>query len=937
MKKFLYLFLVISFSLSIAQVKDVSPDQKIAPPHPHQTDAIWDVLFNYNLQAISGGGLGKAAVCYIHTLDQIWVSYWNSSVSTYILNFSPAGVLIDSFVIAGVTGARAFTFDGTTVYAGLNTTTIHRINPVTRTSIGTITAPQTVRYLTYDPNANSGAGGLWLGNFTTNLQLISLTGTVLRTWPYASLGVTSIYGGAYDNYSPGGPFLWLWGQGGGAGQPQNIVQINPATGLPTGVQHDVLTDVGLGNPSAIAGGLDCSRDLVPGKIALLGVLQGTPDRLFAYEIAVTDAGPLNAFNLTAPSSGTTVTTFPGSTTPVNITWDTSNANATYKWIFGSPTVPPRLLEVPRGTNSLTLTLGEIDAILAGLSVPQGGSLAGQWDVWAFRNNAPIFDSLKAANGPFAITLARGIPALTPFNLVTPPNGTTIVTSVFNNNPVTINWTRSGQGVTYKWKFGVDVVANPLLTIPSGNGGLDSSLTLVNSAIDVILGGLGLNPGDSIVGQWAVWGYSGNDSLKSAQTYALTLKRQAKGDVLVAYDSTSTNGRVSRDSVAAVLARNNITYDLFNKGGNTSTNAITLRGYKKVFWLGEGTSVMANVQKDSIKAYLNSGTPNSKSNLIIFSEDVGYQLGRAASTYYDLDFVNNYLGWSYLLDRPASGANQGLIGLAINAGVTDSTIGPWPDVLGLFGTTSEALYRFRYDPTAYNAIGNKTTNFEVATFGVDVESLRPAIDSPPGSPVERMVMAAYNYLVIPVELKSFTASIYQNSVRLEWSTASELNNSGFEVERRLQGNEYQTIGFIEGKGTTTEAQNYSFTDVRLASGTYSYRLKQIDFDGTVSYSSSIEVEVTQPVEFSLSQNYPNPFNPTTTINFSLAANARVELKVFDVLGQEVVTLINQQMESGYHEVLLNAAQYSSGVYFYRIEANGIDGKNFTSVKKMILTK
>jgi hypothetical protein len=937
MKKFLYLFLVFSFSLSIAQIKDISPDRKIAPPHPNQTDAIWDVLFDYNLQTISGGSLGKAGVCYVHTLDQIWVSYWNSTVSTYILNFSPAGVLIDSFQIAGVTGTRAFTFDGTTVYAGLNTTTIQRIDPVTRTVIGTIPAPQTVRYLTYDPNANGGAGGLWLGNFSTNLQLISLTGTVLQTWPYASLGVTSIYGGAYDNYSPGGPFLWLWGQGGGQGSPQIIAQINPATGLPTGVQHDVMTDVGLGNPNAIAGGLYSSKDLVPGKIALLGILQGEPDRLFAYEIGVTDAGPLNAFNLTSPPSGASVTTLPGSTTPVTITWDTSNANATYRWIFGSPTVPPRILDVPVGTNSLTLTLGQIDDILASLSVPQGDSVVGQWDVWAYRNNDPDFDSLKSTNGPWAVTLKRGIPALTPFSLVNPPDGITLVTSIFNNNPVTINWTKSGEGATYNWKFGVDVVASPILTVPSGNGGLDTSITLINSDIDGILAGLGLNPGDSVVGQWAVWAYSGSDSLKSTETFAITLKRQAKGDVLVAYDSTLTNGRINRDSVTAVLSRYGITYDLFNKGGNTSTNVISFSGYQKVFWLGEGTSIMSLVQKDSIKAYLNSGTPGNRSNLIIFGEDVGYMLGRAASTYYDLDFVNNYLGWNFLLDRPASGGFQGLIGLAVNTGIADSTIGPWPDVLGLFGTTSEALYHFRFDPTAYNAIGNKTANFEVATFAVDISSLVPAIDSPPGSPVERFVMAAFTYVTIPVELTSFIANVNQNSVRLEWSTASELNNSGFEVERSLAGSEYKVIGFVEGKGTTTETQNYSFTDVRLAAGKYSYRLKQIDFDGTVSYSPVVEVDVTQPLEFNLSQNYPNPFNPSTTIQFSLAVNSKVEMKVFDVLGQEVITLINKDMDAGYHEVAFDASNISSGVYFYRLETTAVNGQNFTSVKKMILTK
>ena len=141
-----------------------------------------------------------------------------------------------------------------------------------------------------------------------------------------------------------------------------------------------------------AGGLDFRDNLVPGKTTLIHLAQGTPDVITVFEVGVLDAGVLAPFNLTAPAAGVTVTSIPASTTPVTISWDTSRAAATYKWIFGAPTVPPRILTVPVGTNSLTLTLGQIDAILAGLGVAQGDSVVGQWDVWAFRNNAPANDS-----------------------------------------------------------------------------------------------------------------------------------------------------------------------------------------------------------------------------------------------------------------------------------------------------------------------------------------------------------------------------------------------------------------------------------------------------------------------------------------------------------------------------------------------------------------
>jgi hypothetical protein len=191
-------------------------------------------------------------------------------------------------------------------------------------------------------------------------------------------------------------------------------------------------------------------------------------------------------------------------------------------------------------------------------------------------------------------------------------------------------------------------------------------------------------------------------------------------------------------------------------------------------------------------------------------------------------------------------------------------------------------------------------------------------------------------VVPVELTSFTASVCQKEVELNWTTATEINNLGFEIERN-SGSEFENVGYIPGFGTTTEQHSYRFTDADLSSGTYTYRLKQIDFDGTFSYSETVEVEVVIPNVYSLSQNYPNPFNPSTKITFTLAANANVSLKVFDVLGQEVVTLINQDLTAGAHTYDFDAASFNSGVYFYRIEANGIDGTNFTNVKKMILLK
>lgn len=197
--------------------------------------------------------------------------------------------------------------------------------------------------------------------------------------------------------------------------------------------------------------------------------------------------------------------------------------------------------------------------------------------------------------------------------------------------------------------------------------------------------------------------------------------------------------------------------------------------------------------------------------------------------------------------------------------------------------------------------------------------------------------------VPVELSFFSANLDGQDILLTWVTATETNNRGFEVQRSNVGGQlsvWETIEFVNGNGTTTLTHSYSFTNKNITPGKYCYRLRQIDFDGSYKYSKEIVVEVTAPIKYSLEQNYPNPFNPTTTISFSLPADAKVSLSVFDVLGREVTTLIKKTMTAGYYDIDFNASAYPSGVYLYRLRAEGdnpASGSNFNSVKKMIVIK
>jgi hypothetical protein len=185
--------------------------------------------------------------------------------------------------------------------------------------------------------------------------------------------------------------------------------------------------------------------------------------------------------------------------------------------------------------------------------------------------------------------------------------------------------------------------------------------------------------------------------------------------------------------------------------------------------------------------------------------------------------------------------------------------------------------------------------------------------------------------IPVELTSFTASVSGTNVTLNWTTATEINNQGFDVQRKSVNSAYESVGFVSGFGTTTEAKSYSFND-EVDNGSYTYRLKQIDFDGSFEYSNEIEVDVNIPAVYSLEQNYPNPFNPSTTINFSIANEGFVKLAVYNTLGQEVMTLVNEVKESGSHSITFDASSLTSGAYFYKLET-----AQFSQTKKMLLAK
>jgi len=191
----------------------------------------------------------------------------------------------------------------------------------------------------------------------------------------------------------------------------------------------------------------------------------------------------------------------------------------------------------------------------------------------------------------------------------------------------------------------------------------------------------------------------------------------------------------------------------------------------------------------------------------------------------------------------------------------------------------------------------------------------------------------NSIPLPVELTLFISKFLNDKIQLNWETKTEVNNYGFDVERRINEGDWNSIGFVEGHGNSISPKRYSYSDKDLFAGgsKFQYRLKQVDNDGSFEYSDVVEVEVL-PNQYELSQNYPNPFNPSTTIRFSLLQVSQIKINIYNMIGEQVATIADGMYEAGYHKVTLNASNLPSGAYVYRIESS-----DFVKVKKMLLLK
>lgn len=517
------------------------------------------------------------------------------------------------------------------------------------------------------------------------------------------------------------------------------------------------------------------------------------------KVKVTNVPVLNPFALQSPNAGTTFTTYPNSSAVFTFNWDTCATGAEYKWILGSPTISTRVFQFPTGTNTITFTSGQLDNMLAGLGVAQGQTYGAQWTIYAYRQ-LPSIDSLSASNGPRVINLTRGVPPLTAFNLISPPSGTTVQTTATDYSKITPSWTRSGQGVKFKWMFAYpnfSSTSNIKKIIQSDNSGYDTIVGIRKSVLDSIAAGLGAGVTDSVSGQWRVYAYSLSDSLSSAQTYNLTIRRIPVSTVIIGTGTADENYPLNRF------------YNYFR--------------WQSIY-LGSEINTSGSIRK------------------IMF-------------------YQNNNVG-----------------------GITNENLRVF-----LKSTTETLLPTGGWDTTGMTMVFNGTIS---------------SLAAPGWS-----------------EIQFSTPFVYNSSQNLMISICRDY---------QLYVDTYPRYAYTSTSANYRSRRGQSDTQFPT-SLTQSYNRANIQLE--ISLMTGIETNtVSIPQAFSLSQNYPNPFNPETKIRYSLPKQTFVNLKVYDLLGKEVMTLVNGEKPAGSYDVSFNGINLSSGVYFYKMET-----PDFTEIKRMVLIK
>jgi len=412
--------------------------------------------------------------------------------------------------------------------------------------------------------------------------------------------------------------------------------------------------------------------------------------------------------------------------------------------------------------------------------------------------------------------------------------------------------------------------------------------------------------------------------------------------------------VSRDSLVAHMTLAGITSDYYD----ILTSVHSFRLWKTTIVLFASTANWSVSLRDSLKAAMDAANDNvNKKSFLIFGNDLGYNNDPRRNTSAlaaDTIFYRQYLKAQYWSDDwidnfvTSDSTAKGIVS-PFTAITGQRVRDPYPDCISPAywnagsGTVTPALIPVNESGEGDSCIAVAYSGQFYNTFyGTNAYSNYVPTETGILSPQGVIFNIMRNYLEnnggqLPVELASFTSSIDNRKVILNWSTTSEENNSGFSIERKLASTtEWSAVGNVTGAGNSNSVKNYTFSDNNVATGKYNYRLKQTDFNGNYKYYNlANEVNIGVPNKFALAQNYPNPFNPSTNINYDLPFDSKVSIKIFDMTGREVALVVNQVQAAGYYSINFNASALSSGVYFYQLNAEG--SQTFVKTMKMVLVK
>jgi hypothetical protein len=509
----------------------------------------------------------------------------------------------------------------------------------------------------------------------------------------------------------------------------------------------------------------------------------------------------------------------------------------------------------------------------------------------------------------------------------------------------------------------------------GTGDACSFNTISNNRIQGGRSGIGIagtntTPCDKIVirsNEIFDWGYAGIWLVSGALNTDIDSNR--------IYQTVGVNNTIVSGIIMSTIAgaeyniRRNWIYDL----RTTSTSTSSLRG---IYAAGPAAGSVINVSNNMVSNTIDNGTAGQTVTGIEFLGSNAYTLNlyyntvliggthtggtagattsagiRIGATNLTLNMKNN------IAINKRTGGNVNHIGFALVSTTIPTNLDINYNCYFANGTNSFAAW---WGTTGYNTLSTyktavapqeQNTIFKDVSFNsiTNLHLVAPS-DGDPDLAGTRIVgiltdfdgqvrdtvnpyRGADEATTIPVELASFNALVDGNNVTLNWTTATETNNYGFEVLRKLSNNEWEKIGFILGAGNSVSYNTYSYSDNNLTPGIYSYRLKQIDYSGAYKFYDLTEtVNIGLPDRFELMQNFPNPFNPSTKIQYALSSKQNVSIKVFDILGNQVATLVNEVKEPGYHTVEFDGSNFSSGIYYYQMIT-----EDFVSVKKMVLIK